>query len=320
MPGRQYSATTGYRYGFNGKEKDTESPVQYDYGFRIYDPRLVRFKSVDPLSPKYPELTPYQFASNTPIKAVDLDGLETSWRPAGELAPRENAYTFGSQSTGQKTFNRGVYALKSTPKEQPTVKAGATPTLAEKAKMSKPANWREEMDVAYKAWDATIGKEIHKEIVESIENSPTNFFPVISNLKKAGKYELMGMHKEAAGSLKDAGLEVALGYGAGKALNYGLKYLSAAKTSINVVEQVAVHRNSLKSLRPTWGYKLYSADGTFLKNGITSKLIPETRYTKSFMSDKYMVPFKQFPNRLEAYQWEFGQNQILRGPLNLNMH
>lgn len=320
MPGRQYSATTGYRYGFNGKEKDTESPVQYDYGFRIYDPRLVRFKSVDPLSPKYPELTPYQFASNTPIKAVDLDGLETSWRPAGELAPRENAYTFGSQSTGQKTFNRGVYALKSTPKEQPTVKAGATPTLAEKAKMSKPANWREEMDVAYKAWDATIGKEIHKEIVESIENSPTNFFPVISNLKKAGKYELMGMHKEAAGSLKDAGLEVALGYGAGKALNYGLKYLSAAKTSINVVEQVAVHGNSLKSLRPTWGYKLYSADGTFLKNGITSKLIPETRYTKSFMSDKYMVPFKQFPNRLEAYQWEFGQNQILRGPLNLNMH
>lgn len=85
---------------------------------------------------------------------------------------------------------------------------------------------------------------------------------------------------------------------------------------VNAVEQVAVHGNSLKSLRPTWGYKLYSADGTFLKNGITSKLIPETRYTKAFMSDKYMVPFKQFPNRLEAYQWEFGQNQILRGPLN----
>jgi RHS repeat-associated protein len=95
---------------------------------------------------------------------------------------------------------------------------------------------------------------------------------------------------------------------------------SAAKGGVNAVEQVAVHGNSLKSLRPTWGYKLYSADGTFLKNGITSKLIPETRYTKAFMSDKYMVPFRQFPNRLEAYQWEFQQNQILRGPLNLNMH
>jgi hypothetical protein len=31
---------------------------------------------VDPLSPDYPELTPYQFASNRPIDGIDLDGLE----------------------------------------------------------------------------------------------------------------------------------------------------------------------------------------------------------------------------------------------------
>jgi hypothetical protein len=31
---------------------------------------------VDPLTKGYPELTPYQFASNTPIQAIDLDGLE----------------------------------------------------------------------------------------------------------------------------------------------------------------------------------------------------------------------------------------------------
>ncbi|MFZ1313155.1 MAG: RHS repeat-associated core domain-containing protein, partial [Chitinophagaceae bacterium] len=63
MPDRQYSAATAYRYGFNGKEKDNEV-VQYDYGFRIYDPRLVRFKSVDPLTNSYPWYTPYQFAGN----------------------------------------------------------------------------------------------------------------------------------------------------------------------------------------------------------------------------------------------------------------
>jgi hypothetical protein len=74
-PLRKYSSTSQYRYGFNGKEKDND-PVQYDYGFRIYDPRLVRFKSVDPLTKKYPELTPFQFASNRPIQAIDLDGLE----------------------------------------------------------------------------------------------------------------------------------------------------------------------------------------------------------------------------------------------------
>ncbi|UKB84846.1 hypothetical protein LF887_04205 [Chryseobacterium sp. MEBOG06] len=91
-------------------------------------------------------------------------------------------------------------------------------------------------------------------------------------------------------------------------------------TFSETAEQAVVHGNSLKSLRPTWGYKLYSADGTFLKNGITSKLIPETRYTKTFMSNKVMMEKILFPNRAAAYQWEFQQNQILRGPLNLNMH
>ena len=77
LPGRQFTqSNSNYRYGFNGKEKDKDGSVQYDYGFRIYDPRLVRFKSVDPLTNKYPELTPYQFASNMPIIAVDLDGQE----------------------------------------------------------------------------------------------------------------------------------------------------------------------------------------------------------------------------------------------------
>ena len=34
------------------------------------------FLSVDPLASSYPELTPYQFASNSPIENIDLDGLE----------------------------------------------------------------------------------------------------------------------------------------------------------------------------------------------------------------------------------------------------
>lgn len=44
--------------------------------FNIKPEDLARFISVDPLTKKYPELTPYQFASNTPIQAIDLDGLE----------------------------------------------------------------------------------------------------------------------------------------------------------------------------------------------------------------------------------------------------
>jgi RHS repeat-associated protein len=78
MPGRTFSAGSQYRYGFNGKEKDLEttSTSTYDYGFRIYSPGLGKFLSVDPITASFPMLTPYQFASNSPIVAIDLDGLE----------------------------------------------------------------------------------------------------------------------------------------------------------------------------------------------------------------------------------------------------
>ena len=68
-----------YRYGFNGKEMDNEvsgAGNQYDYGFRIYNPRIAKFLSVDPLASSYPWYTPYQFAGNKPINNIDLDGLE----------------------------------------------------------------------------------------------------------------------------------------------------------------------------------------------------------------------------------------------------
>jgi RHS repeat-associated protein len=82
MPGRVFNSGN-YRYGFNDKENDNEikgDGNQQDYGMRVYDTRLGRFLSVDPITGKYPELTPYQYASNSPIFNIDLDGLEgTSW-------------------------------------------------------------------------------------------------------------------------------------------------------------------------------------------------------------------------------------------------
>lgn len=81
MPGRKYSiANTNYRYGFNGKEKSDEINgigVDYDYGFRIYDTRVGRFASVDPLNTAFPFLSNYQYSSNTPISSKDIDGKES---------------------------------------------------------------------------------------------------------------------------------------------------------------------------------------------------------------------------------------------------
>ncbi|HZH63781.1 MAG TPA: RHS repeat-associated core domain-containing protein [Flavisolibacter sp.] len=70
---------SGYRYGFNGKENDNEvegEGNQIDYGMRVYDPRLGKFLSVDPLTKDYPFYTPYSYAGNKPVWKTDLDGLE----------------------------------------------------------------------------------------------------------------------------------------------------------------------------------------------------------------------------------------------------
>ena len=79
--------SVGYRFGFNSKGYDPEfngggAGAVYDYGFRIYDSRIGKFLSVDPLSFSYAMLSPFQYASNSPIFMIDLDGLEGT-EPAG---------------------------------------------------------------------------------------------------------------------------------------------------------------------------------------------------------------------------------------------
>jgi RHS repeat-associated protein len=74
-----------YRLGFNGQEKDEEvsgAGNNLDFGARIYDGRLGRWMSVDPLVQKYPGFTPYNFAINNPICWIDKDGrdiIPTNW-------------------------------------------------------------------------------------------------------------------------------------------------------------------------------------------------------------------------------------------------
>jgi RHS repeat-associated protein len=75
QPGRKFSATGGYRYGFNGKEKSDEiASDNYDFGARIYDGRIGRWLSTDPVIKAF--IAPYQFASNTPTNMADPDGAD----------------------------------------------------------------------------------------------------------------------------------------------------------------------------------------------------------------------------------------------------
>jgi RHS repeat-associated protein len=70
------SSTVSYRYGFNSMEKDDEhTQGKYDFGARIYDSRIGRWMSLDPVVKS--QESPYASFSNNPIWFVDPNGEDT---------------------------------------------------------------------------------------------------------------------------------------------------------------------------------------------------------------------------------------------------
>jgi RHS repeat-associated protein len=79
---------------YNDKELFDDADLDwYDYGYRNYDPQIGRFPQLDPLTDDYPELTPFQYASDEPIANVDIDGLE------GGSAIADFSYTYTKSAT-----------------------------------------------------------------------------------------------------------------------------------------------------------------------------------------------------------------------------
>jgi RHS repeat-associated protein len=72
---RTFSANT-FPNSFNAKRDDIELGDEQDYGLRSYGKWQRRFWSVDPLFKAYVYYSPYQFAGNTPIQAIDIEGAE----------------------------------------------------------------------------------------------------------------------------------------------------------------------------------------------------------------------------------------------------
>ncbi len=69
-------------YTFSGKEKDVETGYNY-FGARYYDSGLSIWLSVDPMSDKYPSMSPYNYCANNPVMLVYPDGREAEWHPDG---------------------------------------------------------------------------------------------------------------------------------------------------------------------------------------------------------------------------------------------
>jgi RHS repeat-associated protein len=80
MPEPRQSGSGSYRFGYNGMEMDDEvtsnTGTSYTTEFRQYDPRLMRWKSLDPLMAQFPWMSPYVAFDNNPIVNIDPSGLE----------------------------------------------------------------------------------------------------------------------------------------------------------------------------------------------------------------------------------------------------
>ena len=95
MPGRKFSAGSGYRYGFNGQEKETELNENITTAqFWEYDSRIGRRWNIDPVDKN----SPYEVNSSNPITMSDPWGDDDFWA----LNPKSGKVVYlGSTSKGR---------------------------------------------------------------------------------------------------------------------------------------------------------------------------------------------------------------------------
>jgi len=93
---------SGYRYSYSGIETDHEVSGHgnsYTTQFRQYDPRLGRWKSLDPLASEYPDQSPFAAFNNNPEYFIDPLGLEGKGN-GGKSKKEKGASNNGSETKG----------------------------------------------------------------------------------------------------------------------------------------------------------------------------------------------------------------------------
>jgi RHS repeat-associated protein len=92
-----------YRYGFNGMERDDEMKGlgnSYTTRYRLYDPRLGKWFSVDPKTSQMPWQSPYNSMDNNPVCFIDPFGDKVPI--SGEKADQNTLIAQINQATGGK--------------------------------------------------------------------------------------------------------------------------------------------------------------------------------------------------------------------------
>ena len=105
-------------YRYNGKEKDYESGYHY-YGARYYWSELwTGWLSVDPMSDKYPSISPYAYCAWNPVKLVDPDGekIKNAYQEYNNVTERiaslEDQYAKCDTRNERRSIQREIKYLK----------------------------------------------------------------------------------------------------------------------------------------------------------------------------------------------------------------
>ncbi len=99
----------GYRFGYQGFEKDNEfkgDGNSYTTEFRQLDPRLGRWLSVDPLNEIFPEMSPYNSVGNSPIFFVDVDGKKIV--PSNDFLSTDYGRVFQNLRVNNSEFGKSI--------------------------------------------------------------------------------------------------------------------------------------------------------------------------------------------------------------------
>ena len=118
-----------YPFVFTGKELDTETGYGY-FGARYMDfDLLTGWLSVDPMSDKYPSISPYAYCSWNPVKLIDPDGRDV-WEVSedghvkrtgddGGVKKQTINYANGHTSVHEGNFYHGIFSSLSEEKVIP---------------------------------------------------------------------------------------------------------------------------------------------------------------------------------------------------------
>lgn len=165
LPGRSYGMVG--RYGFGGKERLSEhNNDNYDFGARIYDARIGKWLSVDPLQKKYPGWSPYNYAAGNPVYFNDVDG-----RDVGVTIDKVN---------GTITFSNTIYLM------------GPTLRTATQLQQDFDKNVKAKMSGFYKdengrVWTVQTSLTFKKATAEDIQRVSRSAVPIAESLAITNK-------------------------------------------------------------------------------------------------------------------------------------